>query len=375
MKILLTGGGTGGHFYPIIAITEAIYDLAEEERLLQPKIILASDKKYSKQLTDKEELIFKKIYSGKVRNYFSLLSVFDFFKTILGVLKGIWIVYWSMPDVVFGKGGSVSFPILLAAKIFGIPVIIHESDSVPGKVNKWASKFAERIAISFPESSTYLPKGKTALTGTPVRKSLIGLNREEGVEAFDLEDNVPTILVLGGSQGSQKINDAVVDISKELVNSFQIIHQCGIKNIKDTEGRIKISLQESLFANRYHVLPYLNDSQMRNAASVANLVISRGGSGSIYEIATWGIPSIIIPLKNSAQDHQKENAYNYARTGAAKVIEEKNLLSQILISEINAILSNKEKQKEMSQAAKDFARTDSAKKIAKEILNLALAHQ
>jgi len=375
MKILLTGGGTGGHFYPIIAIIEAICDLVEEERLLQPKIILASNLEYNKKITEKEGIIFKKIYSGKMRRYFSPFYLIDAFKTILGILKGVWIVYWSMPDVIFGKGGSVSFPILLAARLFGIPVIIHESDSVPGKVNKWASKFAKRVAISFPEAAKYFPKEKVALTGTPVRKSIIGFAHEEGMESFDLEKNTPTILVLGGSQGSQKINDAMIDISKELVKSFQVIHQCGIKNKKETEGRLKINLEESLFANRYHIYPHLNDSFMRSATSVANLIISRGGGSSIYEIATWGLPSIIIPIENSAQNHQKENAYNYARSGAAKVIEEKNLLPQILFSEIKEILLNKEEQKKISQSAKNFARTDAAKKIAKEILNLALEHK
>ncbi|MBU1091780.1 glycosyltransferase [Patescibacteria group bacterium] len=326
MKILLTGGGTGGHFYPIVAVIEAIYDLAEEEKLIQPEIILASSSEYNKKISKKEAIVFKKIYSGKMRHYFSFLYLVDIFKTIMGVFKGIWIVYWSMPDVVFGKGGNVSFPILLAARIFGIPVILHESDSVPGKVNKWAGKFAKKIAISFPEALKYFPKEKTALTGTPVRKSIVGFTREEGMELFDMEENIPAILVLGGSQGSQKINDAMADISKELVKSFQVIHQCGAKNEKDTKGRIKINLEESLFSNRYHVYSHLDDSLMRNAASVANLVISRGGGSSIYEIAIWGLPSIIIPIENSAQDHQKENAYNYARSGAAKVIEEKNLL-------------------------------------------------
>jgi len=374
MKILLTGGGTGGHFYPIIAVAEAIYDLAEEERLLSPKLILMTDKKYDSDLMDKWGLAYKKMYAGKIRRYFSLLNLTDPFKTAAGVVKAVWSVYFDMPDVIFGKGGYVSFPPLLAAKIFKIPVIIHESDSLPGKINKWAGKFAKRIAVSFPEASKYFPKDKIALTGTPVRKSILGHTPEEAQEIFKLEKNIPVILVLGGSQGAQKLNDAMLDIAGELVKTAQIIHQCGEKNEKETNGRLKIIMEKSVFPDRYHVYPYLNDAQLRNAASVANIVISRAGSSAIFEIAAWGLPSIIVPLPNSAQDHQKENAYSFAREKACVVVEEANLTPHVLISEIQRLFSDKIKTEAMKKNAKAFAKPDAARKIAQAIIDLALEH-
>ena len=374
MKILLTGGGTGGHFYPLIAITEAIYELSEEERLLAPEIILASDSKYNTERIKTEQIIFKKIPAGKIRRYFSLLNFIDIFKTLVGILKSVWLVYSEMPDVIFGKGGYASFPVLFAARILRIPTMLHESDSVPGRVNRWGSKFAKKIAISFPETAKYFPKDKTALTGTPVRKSIIGFTQEEGREIFNVEPNVPVILVLGGSQGSQKINDVITLIAPEIVKKWQIIHQCGKKNFKETQGRAQVALENSIFKNRYHLYPYLNDADLRNASSVSDLIISRAGGTAIYEIAAWKLPSIIIPIRKSAQNHQRENAYAYSQTGAADVIEEENLTPHVLLSEIERIISDEEKKKKMKQAAKEFSKTEAARKIAQEIINLGLEH-
>ncbi len=369
---MLTGGGTGGHFYPIIAVTEALYELSEEEKLLEPEIIFMSDSKYDAKMLTSRGLGFKKIYAGKIRRYFSLLNITDTFKTLVGILKAIWVIYKNMPNVILGKGGYASFPPLLAARIFRIPVIIHESDSIPGKVNLWAGKFAKRVALSFPEAAKYFTKSKTALTGTPIRKGILGFTPEEGREVFNLEESLPTILVLGGSQGAQKINDTIVDVIEELVKSFQVIHQCGVNNLEEVRGRADVVLVDSIFKNRYQVYGSLNDAELRNASSVADVIISRAGGSAIYEIAAWGIPSIIIPLYKSAQDHQRENAYSYARAGAAEVIEEINLSPNILLSEINRILGDEKVRESMSQSAQKFAKPEAARKIAQEIINLAL---
>jgi len=374
MKILLTGGGTGGHFYPIIAIAEAIYELAEEQRLLNPELVLAADKKYDKDLIDHEGMTFRKVYAGKMRRYFSLFNISDFFKTIVGVIKATAMVYKELPDVVFGKGGYASFPVLFAAKILRIPIIIHESDSVPGKINKWAAKFAKRIAISFEETTKHFPEQKTALTGTPVRKSIISYSPEEGREVFEIDPKIKTILILGGSQGALKINDTILDSIEELLKFSQIIHQTGDKNLKEVTGRAEVILENSIFKKKYHAYPYLNDADLRNASGVADLIISRAGGSAIYEIALWGKPSILIPIKDSAQDHQRKNAYNYARTSGALIIEEDNLTPHVLTSEIKRILENKEQSEKMSEGAKKFAKPEAARKIAQEIINLALEH-
>jgi UDP-N-acetylglucosamine--N-acetylmuramyl-(pentapeptide) pyrophosphoryl-undecaprenol N-acetylglucosamine transferase len=377
MRILLTGGGSGGHFYPIIAVIEAIYDLVKEKKLLSPQLIFMSDSPYDEKLIKKEGVLFKKVYAGKLRRYPSIFNITDFFKSIFGVVKAFGMVYSFMPDVVFGKGGYVSFPALLAARVFKIPVIIHESDSVPGRVNQWAGKFAKRIAISFAEAAEYFPndkKDKIALTGTPVRKTILGYTPDEGREVFGLEKDLPVVLVLGGSQGAQKLNETFLDVAGEVVKSMQIIHQCGSKNYNENKARLSVVMEENLFENRYHLYPFLNNGLLRNAASVADLIVSRAGSSAIFEIALWGLPSILIPLENSAQDHQRQNAYNYARTGAACVIEQPNLTPHILLSEIERLLEDKETLRKMKEAAKSFSKPNAARTIAQEIINLGLEH-
>lgn len=374
MKILFTGGGTGGHFYPIISVIEALRVLTEEQRLVGMEFIFMSDSPYDKTLLLKEDVRFIKISSGKMRRYFSLLNVLDIFKTGVGVWGAFWKIYREFPDVIFGKGGYASFPALFAARILKIPVMLHESDAVPGRVNRWASKFAARIAISFPESAKYFPKNKTAFTGNPTRRGIQGSTPEEAREIFQLEGDIPTILILGGSQGSKNINDNALDVAPELVKSFQVIHQAGKNNIKEVKNRLSVVLEKSPLKSRYHIFDYLDDTSLRNASSIADIIVSRAGASSIFEIAAWGIPSLLIPLSNSAQNHQRENAYSYARTGAAEVIEEINLTPHLLLSQIQRLLSDKKKMEAMKEAARNFAQPKAARQIARELLNLALEH-
>lgn len=377
MKIVLTGGGTGGHFYPLIAVAEELNNIIDEEKLINTKLIYMSDVPYDKRMLDEKEIRFKKVTSGKIRRYFSLLNIIDSFKIVFGTLKALWSVYTDFPDVVFGKGGYASFPVLFAAMFFRIPVVIHESDAVPGRVNKWASKFAKRVAVSFPESISYFPekaKKKIAVVGNPVRESLIRLPKEGFSEFLQLDKGLPVVFILGGSQGSQRINDIVVDMASELVDKYQVIHQCGKNNFKEVEGRVSVALLNSPFKNRYRVFGFLNDSAMKMAAAASDIIISRAGSSAIFEIAAWGKPSILIPLSGSAQDHQRENAYAFARTGASEVVEEKNFSPHVLLSEINRILSQKDQLEEIKKKANQFYKPQAGHQIAREIINLALEH-
>ncbi|MBI4692212.1 MAG: undecaprenyldiphospho-muramoylpentapeptide beta-N-acetylglucosaminyltransferase [Candidatus Terrybacteria bacterium] len=375
MKILLTGGGTGGHFYPIMAVADSLNEIAKKEKIIKMDLVFMSESPYDQNLLLQKGVRFKKIYSGKVRRYFSFRNITDIFKTITGVIKAIWSIYVDFPDVIFSKGGYASFPAVFAARLFGIPLVIHESDTIPGKVNKWAGKFAKRIAVSFSQTAKYFPQGKTALTGVPARKEFFIPAKTGAREFFNLEENTPVILTMGGSQGSKKINDNFLDILPEIVKKYQVIHQCGENNLKETQARSSILLEKSSFKSRYHIFPYLDLSALRMAYGAVDLVVSRAGAGSIFEIAASGLASILIPLANSAQDHQKENAYSYAAiTKATDVIEEHNLSPHILQSEIEILLEDKNRLKEMAENAKKFAQPEAAQKIAREIINLVLQH-
>ncbi len=374
MKILFTAGGTGGHFYPIIAVAEAVNDLVRERKLLEPELIYAAPEPYDREMLIQSGIRFVPTSAGKIRNYFSILNFFDLFKTGWGVVRSVLRIFFLYPDVVFGKGGYASFPTLLAAKLFKIPVIIHESDAIPGRVNRWAGTFAKKIAVSFPEAAHYFPKDKVAHTGNPIRKAVLVPAREGAFEFFKLEKELPVLYVTGGSQGAQALNEGLLAALPQLLEKYQVIHQTGNDNLQDISNRAKVIMGDNPNLVRYHPVGYLNDLATRMAAGAANLVISRAGS-TVFEIASWGLPSILVPLPTAAEDHQTKNAYAYARAGACVVIEQNNLTPGLLVSEINRILNHDAVTHAMGNAARAFARADAAKLIASALLDIAVSHE
>ena len=373
MKVVFTGGGTGGHFYPIIAIIERLNELLEREKFIDVEIYYLSDNPYDERILFENGVRFKKLTAGKLRRYFSFLNVIDLFKTIFGVIRAIGALYVLYPDVVVGKGGYASFPTLIAARILRIPVIIHESDSVPGRANIIASKFARRIAVSYPEAAEFFPKEKTAFTGNPIRRAVAIPMREGAHDILKLDSTVPIILILGGSQGAAIINDAIMQAALRLTEKYQIIHQVGVKNLDAMQNMAEVVIGKSQYRDRYKMYGYLNEITLRTSAGVASLVISRAGS-TIFEIATWGIPSIIVPITDSNGDHQRKNAYAYARAGGCIVIEEANLTTNLISSEIERLMTDASLREKMSISAKSFAKNDAAEKIAEEILLVLKEH-
>lgn len=375
MKILLTGGGTGGHFYPLIAVAESINQTVRDEKLLPVQLFYMSDSPHDPDLLLENNIEYVNISAGKVRRYFSFLNFIDLFRTFFGVIGATIKLFNIYPDVVFSKGAYSSFPVLFAARLLRIPVFIHESDSAPGRTNLWASKFAKRIAVSYPEAARFFPEDKVAVTGNPVRKEVQMLQSKDNSRQFlGMNENIPSILILGGSLGAKKINDQILSVLPKLVEKYYVIHQTGKANIVEVSGTADVVLMDNKYKNRYKAFEYLNNLNMSMSAGASDLIISRAGS-AIFEIAYWGIPSIIIPITDSNGDHQRQNAYNYARAGGAIVIEEANLSPNILLSEINRILDDKNLTKKMSDGAKSFIKTDASNLIAQEILKIGLQHE
>lgn len=374
MRILFTGGGSGGHFYPIISIAEELNNLAKEKRLLEVELFYMSPTPYNPGVLYEHSIIYKKNSAGKLRRYFSILNFFDLFKTGWGILVSLFGVYKIYPDVIFGKGGYASFPVLMAARLLRIPTVIHESDTVPGRVNLWAGKWATRIAVSYKEAASYFPTLKLAYTGQPVRKD-IAIPLTSGAREFlKIEENVPVVLVLGGSQGAQKINEVVLESLKRLVEKYAIIHQTGKNNIAEVKATSEVVLFDSIHKDRYKAFDYLDTLALRMAAGVASVVVSRAGS-TIFEIASWGIPSIIIPINERVSRDQHSNAFAYARAGACEVIEEINLTPNILTSEIERLTTNEIEREKMKTSAKAFYKPNAARQVAEEILKIALSHE
>ncbi len=373
MKIVFTGGGSGGHFYPIMAIAQALRESLDQEGIFDVELFFVSDDPYDQKLLDENNIIFRRNKTGKLRLYLSLRNVLDIFTTIGGIFRALRILYKIYPDVVFSKGAYPSFPVTLAARLLRIPVIIHESDSVPGKANKFAGSFAKRIAVSFPDAADFFPPHKVALTGNPIRKELLEPIAENAHESFGFKPELPTLFIIGGSQGAQLINEMMLVAGPEIINSYQIIHQIGEKNINTFKATMDIILEKHPHKNRYVMMPYLNTEQMRVAFASADIVISRGGS-TLFEIAAWGKPSIIIPITKTNGDHQRKNAFAYARMGACEVIEENNLTAKLFIEELDRLFGDMDAMRSMSTAAAAFAKKDAAYKIAGEIVTILKKH-
>jgi len=369
MRILFTGGGSGGHFFPIIAVARELKRIAEEERIADLRMFYMGPVSIGESDLKNEGISYYPLAAGKIRRYASFYNVSDLFKTVFGIFQAAWRLFIILPDVIFSKGGYGAFPVLLAARLYKIPVIIHESDVIPGIVNKWSAKFAKRIAVAFAAAASFFSPEKTAVTGNPVRKRLLGANIEEAKRNLFIFSKDSVIFFNGGSQGSENLNNNVTGILKELIKKYEVIHQTGKENYKAVAEETSVLL-ERMRKEKYHIFSFLNEDQLREAYAVSDLIVSRAGSSAIFEIAAMQKPSILIPLANSAQDHQRENAYEYAKTGSSAVIEEDNLSPHVLLSDIEKIFEHPEIQKRMMEFAQKFSRIDAAETIAREIIKL-----
>lgn len=367
MKVVITGAG-GGHFYPLMAVVERIHKEAFVQKIIHPEVYFISDKPYDEKALFELKIKFIPIPAGKLRLYPSLETVTDFFKTIYGCTRALFTLYRIYPDVVFSKGGYASVPTLLAAKLLSIPIVVHESDTVPGRTTKWAGRFASRIAISYPEVASFYPKNKLALTGQPVRDAIIP--PAEYKRVYEKKDR-PVILVVGGSQGAQAINEAILKTLPDLLNTYDIVHQVGVKNVEDMKKVTASILKDHAFKDRYYIEGFIDVSLFYPKVDVA---ITRAGS-MIFELALWQLPMIVIPIPESISRDQRSNAYAAASLGIATVIEEGNLSSIVLTNELSRILDDKAVYEKMSRNchALDTSR-EAASVIAREIIRIGLSH-
>ena len=214
-----------------------------------------------------------------------------------------------------------------------------------------------------------------AWTGQPIRAEIEhGANKKEALEYFKLEEKMPTVVILGGSQGAELINNIVLDALPRLIKNYQIIHQTGVKKFKTVSGQAEVILSKDKYKAKYLPFSFLNPLQIKMAAGVATIIVSRAGS-TLFEIASWGVPSILVPFKNSHGDHSRKNAFSYARVGACGVIEEANMTANILSSEIERITNDKIGYEQMAKNAKAFNKPGAAEKIARALVNIALSHE
>lgn len=373
-RIMLVGGGTGGHFYPLMAIAEALVSESQKKGDVPPELYYIGPNAYDPKSLQAHNISFVSCPAGKRRRYRSVRNVFDMFKIPFSIVVALYKLFVLYPDVVMSKGGYTSVPVVLTAWILRIPIIIHESDAAPGRANKIAGHFARYIAISYPETADFFPEQKTVTTGIPVRKVLLEPVQGDARAALGIDSDLSMLLVFGGSQGAERINQLILESLDELLPYYAIIHQTGATHIQSITDTAKSLVTDATLSARYHPMAFMSGDILNQAMHSASVIISRAGSGSIYEIALHGKPSIIIPIPETISHDQRTNAYAYARTGAATVMEEENLRDGLLAAEIARIMDDRGMYAAMSEAARSFANPYAAEKLALTLIELANTH-
>ena len=364
MRIVLTGGGSGGHLTPLVAVAKKIREKVPEVEFvfIGPKGKLESD------IIGQENIPIRNIMTGKLRRYFSFKNLVDFFKIPLGIIESLWWLLIYMPDAIFSKGGYASFPVVIAGWIYRIPILTHESDSNPGLANSMIGKFSNRVAVAYAEAEKYFPATQVVLTGNPLRENINKGNAQSARQLFGLTESKKTIFIWGGSQGAMSINDKILRILPKLLHKYQIIHQVGEANLSEVErkaGELGIKIGHS----GYHAVSFLKE-ELLDVLAVSDLVISRAGATSISEIAANKKPAIIIPLETSAGDHQRMNAYSLARIGGCVVMEENNMGENMLLEKIDQIMNDEILQNKLASNIELFYHPEAADKIANGILGM-----
>lgn len=325
-KIILTGGGTAGHVTPNLALFPSL-----KERNYDVHYI-GSYQGIERKLIEAAGIPYDGISSGKLRRYFDIKNFTDPFRVIKGYGEALKLVKRYKPDVVFSKGGFVAVPVVLAAKHYKVPVIIHESDMTPGLANKICIPAATKVCCNFPETLNYLPKEKAVLTGSPIRKELLQGDRLTGLKYAGLSANRPVVLIIGGSLGSVTVNNAVRRILPKLLENYQVIHICG-----------KGNLDESLKNTAGYVQYEYVDAPLKHLFAAADLMISRAGANSICEILALRKPNVLIPLSAAAsRGDQILNARSFEKQGFSCVLEEENLSDDSLLQAIIKTYENRE---------------------------------
>jgi len=368
MRILLTGGGTGGHLFPLLAVYKAIQKESPEPIDF---MYLGPCNKLSEVTLEKQGIKTKHVLTGKWRRYFSLKNIIDAIKLPLGIIQSLFKVLLFMPDVVFSKGGYGSVPAVIASRIYWIPIVIHESDAIPGRANRFMEHLADVIAVSYDMTENYTNPTKTIFSGNLVREEILGGDAAKAREALGIKSSKPVLLILGGSQGAKNINEVVTKILPRLLLTYEVVHQCGEKNFEETKDLVgKAGVKPG--REGYHLFPFLSDAngEMKNALAVADLILSRAGATAISEIAAYGKPSILVPIKGSANDHQLHNAFEVAKIGGAMALKEENLTPELLLGKIDILMNDAPLRKDMGEKARAFYHPNAAQIIAQAVLKL-----
>jgi UDP-N-acetylglucosamine--N-acetylmuramyl-(pentapeptide) pyrophosphoryl-undecaprenol N-acetylglucosamine transferase len=369
VRIVIAGGGTGGHVQPAIAVAEVIRNRADVELFwIGSSTGVERDSAYAANIP------FRTIPAGKLRRYASIHTVFDAVRIPIGVIRARLHVQSIKPDVVFSTGGFVSVPTVVAAWLAGIPIITHEQTATIGLANRINARFADRIALAYQDTVSLLPKAenRTVVTGNPVRSELLRGDAKRLRNTFDLPTDLPVVYVTGGALGAQMINKTVALILPELLQGACVIHQCGPSAVNGDFPRLqnaRLQLPSEL-QTRYVIRERIG-SELADIYAGADVVIGRSGAGTVAELALLGKPSILIPLPGASGDEQTRNARMLSDAEAAVLLPQTTLNGERLMFEIRSLLEDNDRRASMSLSASSVAQPDAADFLASEILRLA----
>lgn len=356
MKYLISGGGTGGHIYPALAILNEIKLNDKDADILY----VGTKEGLESKLIPKENIEFKTIRVKGIPRKINKKSFIAFRELLYGLKESNRIIKEFKPDIVIGTGGYVCGPVVYKAYRNKIPTLIHEQNAFPGITNKILSRFVDKVAVTFDESIKYFKyPDRVIKTGNPIRSEILNVDKSEAYKNLDLRSDKAVILCFGGSGGQNSLNKAIKDMLKSLETiDFQLIHITGERFYDDFMKEIKAL---NLNPKEIRILPYLY--QMAEALNIADIIVTSAGAITLAEVSSIGIPSILIPKAYTAENHQEYNARSFEEKDAAIVILEKDLDGEKLKKEILNLLNDKKKLEEMSKMSKKLGKTDAAHEI------------
>ncbi|TLQ05002.1 undecaprenyldiphospho-muramoylpentapeptide beta-N-acetylglucosaminyltransferase [Pediococcus stilesii] len=360
MRLMVSGGGTGGHIYPALALIKQVKENEPNSEILY----IGTQKGLESKIVPNSGIDFKTINIQGFKRSLSLEN----FKTIglflSSVVKARKMIKEFKPDVVLGTGGYVSGAVVFAASLMGIPTVIHEQNSVVGVTNKFLSKFVKKIAISFQDAASQFPSQKVVLTGNPRATEVVNI-KPESLGQFGLDSTVPTVLIFGGSRGAEKINRVTVDSLEELVKKpYQTLFVTGRVHFDQIAKEIDVEKLKSKVA----ILPYI--SNMPEILANISVIVGRAGATSLAEITALGIPSILIPSPYVTNDHQTKNAKSLVEDHAAELITENELTSEKLMRSLDRLMLDETARKEMANNAKQLGQPDAAENLYKVLVSV-----
>jgi len=349
-RIVLTGGGTAGHVSPNIALIPGLKDLGYEISYI------GSIEGIERTMIEKLGIPYYPIPTGKLRRYFDIKNFSDPIRVMKGGIEARGILRKLRPNIIFSKGGFVSVPVSRAARLERIPLIIHESDMTPGLANKLSFSAATKICCNFPETMDYLPAKKAELTGLPIRKELLSGSAQGGLSRFGFDKSKPVIMITGGSSGAVAINNVIRGVLPELLKRYQVLHICG-----------KGKTDESLNGKPGYIQLEFAEEELPDIFAMSDVVISRAGANTIYEILALNKPNILIPLPaQSSRGDQLLNASSFESQGYSFVLEQENLTNINLLNSIEHVLKNSERYIKKMAASSQLDATERILKLIEE---------